>query len=196
MILVQIRPRPSGKQVDVPLLVQWQLPNLRIPGLEEDPLDSGQNLWGQPSNVSGNPMENGISTASSQTSEKNFGSVGANVCVDTHLNENGHEVRVEDGSFTKQSQKRQFRSSKSRRRSERFATNLRNEIQRKKAQLQKSRNPCGEETVEEEVADLNIEAVAPPREPSTQTPNLLKSSYQYSNYPNIRTDTSTRYNSS
>ncbi len=83
----------------------------------------------------------------------------------------GHEVRVDDGIFTKQSQKRQFRSSKSRRRSERFATNLRNEIQRKKAQLQKSRNPCGEETVEEEVADLNIEAVAPPenRQPRPQT---------------------------
>ncbi len=144
---------------------------LEDPRLEEDPLDSGQNLWGQPSNVSGNPMENGISTASSQTSEKNVGSVGANVCVDTHLNENGHEVRVDDGIFTKQSQKRQFRSSKSRRRSERFATNLRNEIQRKKAQLQKSRNPCGEETVEEEVADLNIEAVAPPenRQPRPQT---------------------------
>ncbi|XP_016346249.1 protein Shroom4-like isoform X1 [Sinocyclocheilus anshuiensis] len=137
----------------------------------EDPLDSGQNLWGQPSNVSGNPMENGFSTANSQTSEKNFGFVGANVCVDTHLNENGREVRVDDGSVTKQLQKRQFRSSKSRRRSERFATNLRNEIQRKKAQLQKSRNPCGEETVEEEVADLNMEAVAPPEhhQPRPQT---------------------------
>ncbi|XP_052416057.1 protein Shroom4 isoform X1 [Carassius gibelio] len=135
---------------------------LEDPRLEEEPLDSGQNFSGQPSNVSGNPMENGFSTANSQTSEKNFGSVGVNVCVDTHLNANGQEVSVDDGSVTKQSQKRQFRSSKSRRRSERFATNLRNEIQRKKAQLQKSRNPCGEETVEEEVADLNMEAVAPP----------------------------------
>ncbi|XP_016316029.1 protein Shroom4-like isoform X2 [Sinocyclocheilus anshuiensis] len=144
---------------------------LEDPRLEEDPLDSGQNLWGQPINVSGNPMENGFSTANSQTSEKNFGSVGAGMCVDTHLNENRGEVRVDDGSITKQSQKRQFRSSKSRRRSERFATNLRNEIQRKKAQLQKSRNPCGEETVEEEVADLNMEAVAPPElhQPRAQT---------------------------
>uniref|UniRef100_A0A9J7YYK5 ASD2 domain-containing protein n=1 Tax=Cyprinus carpio carpio TaxID=630221 RepID=A0A9J7YYK5_CYPCA len=144
---------------------------LEDPRLEEDPLDSGQNPWGQPINASGNPMENGFSTANSQTSEKDFGSVGAGMCVDTHLNENGGEVRVDDGSVTKQSQKRQFRSSKSRRRSERFATNLRNEIQRKKAQLQKSINPCGEETVEEEVADLNMETVAPPEyhQPRAQT---------------------------
>ncbi|XP_052458285.1 protein Shroom4 isoform X1 [Carassius gibelio] len=144
---------------------------LEDPRLEEDPLDSRQNLWGKPINVSGNPTENGFSTANSQTSDKNFGSVGAGMCVDTHLNENGGEVRVDDGSVTKQSQKRQLRSSKSRRRNERFATNLRNEIQRKKAQLQKSRNPCGEETVEEEVADLNMEAVAPPEyhQPRSQT---------------------------
>ncbi|KAL1271564.1 hypothetical protein QQF64_030580, partial [Cirrhinus molitorella] len=144
---------------------------LEDPRLEEDALDSGQNLWGQPVNVSGNPMENGFSSANSQTSEKNFGSVGANECLDTHLNENGGEVRVDDGSVTKQSQKRQFRNSKTRRRSERFATNLRNEIQRKKAQLQKSRNSCGEETVEEEVADLNMEAVDPPEchQPKPQT---------------------------
>ncbi|XP_073692381.1 protein Shroom4 isoform X2 [Garra rufa] len=135
---------------------------LEDPRLEEDPLDSGQNLWGQPVIVSGNPVENGFSTADSQSSEKNFETVSANVCVETHLNENRGEVRVDDGTGTKQSQKRQFRNSKSRRRSERFATNLRNEIQRKKAQLQKSRNSCGEETVEEEVADVNMEAGTPP----------------------------------
>ncbi|XP_064283463.1 protein Shroom4 isoform X7 [Passer domesticus] len=45
------------------------------------------------------------------------------------------------------------RSAQMRRRSDRFATSLRNEIQRRKAQLQKSRGPCapppGEEPVEE-----------------------------------------------
>ncbi|CAB1345583.1 unnamed protein product, partial [Coregonus sp. 'balchen'] len=49
---------------------------------------------------------------------------------------------------------RSHRSSRSRRRSERFATNLRNEIQRKKAQLSKSKGPggllYGRDTVEEE----------------------------------------------
>ncbi|KAL0189225.1 hypothetical protein M9458_016324, partial [Cirrhinus mrigala] len=145
---------------------------LEDPRLEEDSLDSGQNLWGQPINVSGNPIENGLSTTNSQTSEKNLGSVGANMCVDTHLNVNAGEARVDNGSATKQPQKRQFRNSKSRRRSERFATNLRNEIQRKKAQLQKSRNPCGEETVEEEVADLNMETVAPPEYPQPKPQNL------------------------
>ncbi|KAK7170717.1 hypothetical protein R3I94_000803 [Phoxinus phoxinus] len=133
------------------------------PRVEEEPLDSGQNLWGKP----GNPTGNGLSTTNSQTIEKNIGSVG----VDTHLNENGGEVMEDNGNATKQSQKRQLRSSKSRRRSDRFATNLRNEIQRKKAQLQKSRNPCGEETVEEEVVDVNTEAVAPPEyhQPRPQT---------------------------
>ncbi len=53
-------------------------------------------------------------------------------------------MRVEDGSFTKQSQKRQFRSSKSRRRSERFSHKTSEMRSREKAQLQKSRNPCGE----------------------------------------------------
>ncbi|XP_067299880.1 protein Shroom4 isoform X2 [Pseudorasbora parva] len=128
---------------------------LEDPRVEEEPLDSGQNLWGKP----GNPMGNGFSSTNSQNIEKNISSVG----VDTHLTENGGEVRVDNSNATKQSQKRQLRSSKSRRRNERFATNLRNEIQRKKAQLQKSRNPCGEETVEEEITDLNTEAVAPPQ---------------------------------
>lgn len=110
------------------------------PRLEEESLD-GQNPWGHPISLSGNAMGNGFS----QSNENN-----------------GGEVRLDDGLGSKQTQKRQFRCSKSRRRSERFATNLRNEIQRKKAQLQKSRNPCGEETVEEEVGDFNTEAVAPP----------------------------------
>ncbi|XP_051503014.1 protein Shroom4-like isoform X2 [Myxocyprinus asiaticus] len=143
---------------------------LEDPGLEEETLESGQNLWGQSINVSGNPV--GIpghgSTTNSQTLLQNFGPLSATVCVDTHINENGGgELRVDDGNVTKQSQKRQFRTSKSRRRSERFATNLRNEIQRKKAQLQKSKSPsglpCGEETLEEEqVGDVNMEPVSPP----------------------------------
>ncbi|XP_051983502.1 protein Shroom4-like isoform X1 [Xyrauchen texanus] len=136
-------------------------------GLEEEKLVSGQNLWGQSVNELGNPL--GIpeheSITNSQTLEQNFGPVSANNCLDSNISENAGEINVDD--VTKQSHKRQFRSSKSRRRSERFATNLRNEIQRKKAQLQKSKCPsglpCGEETVEEEqVGDLNMEPVSPP----------------------------------
>ncbi|KAJ8416761.1 hypothetical protein AAFF_G00326390 [Aldrovandia affinis] len=81
-----------------------------------------------------------------------FGGLTAAASMDTLLEEvHGAEVpepRPKSGSS------RQHRSSKSRRRSERFATNLRNEIQRKKAQLQKSSSPGsllrGERTVEEE----------------------------------------------
>ncbi|XP_018607504.1 protein Shroom4-like isoform X2 [Scleropages formosus] len=55
---------------------------------------------------------------------------------------------------SKSGSSRQYRSSQSRRRSERFATNLRNEIQRKKAQLLKSTDSVNmlysEETLEEE----------------------------------------------
>lgn len=67
--------------------------------------------------------------------------------------------------------KRSSRSQlRNRRRSERFATNLRNEIQRKKAQLQRSRGPggllCSGETVqEEEGLDVSQEEADPDPEP-------------------------------
>ncbi|XP_057198107.1 protein Shroom4 isoform X2 [Triplophysa rosa] len=116
------------------------------PRLDEETLDCGQNAWLQSENHTGNRF-------SEHT-----------VRVDTHPDETRRgEVQADDGKDTKQSSKRQFRNSKSRRRSERFATNLRNEIQRKKAQLHKSRNSggCDEETVEEEVTDLHTEVVVP-----------------------------------
>ncbi|TRY87644.1 hypothetical protein DNTS_013601 [Danionella cerebrum] len=122
---------------------------------EEDSLDTGQNSWGHPVSVSRNPLGNGFLSTYSQNIENNFGTISAAGCMDVYTNQNG-EGTMGDGSVSKYPAKRQFRTSKSRRRSERFATNLRNEIQRKKAQLQ-SRNPCGEETVEEEVAELNTE---------------------------------------
>ncbi|XP_077356557.1 shroom family member 4 isoform X2 [Festucalex cinctus] len=58
---------------------------------------------------------------------------------------------------------------RNRRRSERFATNLRNEIQRKKAQLQRSGGPggllsCGETVQEEDGADLHEESEDPDTE--------------------------------
>nr|XP_033800602.1 protein Shroom4 isoform X2 [Geotrypetes seraphini] len=56
------------------------------------------------------------------------------------------------------------RSAQMRKRSDRFATNLRNEIQRRKAQLQKSKGSsillCGEETVQE--TDEPCETACPP----------------------------------
>ncbi|XP_078519948.1 protein Shroom4 isoform X2 [Lissotriton helveticus] len=65
-----------------------------------------------------------------------------------------------------------FRSAQIRRRSERFATNLRNEIQRRKAQLHKSNGSttllCGEEPVEE--MEEPSECPSPPRQPLPPPP--------------------------
>ncbi|XP_069504756.1 protein Shroom4 isoform X2 [Ambystoma mexicanum] len=65
-----------------------------------------------------------------------------------------------------------FRSAQIRRRSERFATNLRNEIQRRKAQLHKSNGSmnllCGEEPVEE--MEEPSECPSPPRLPLPPPP--------------------------
>ncbi|KAK7909526.1 hypothetical protein WMY93_014210 [Mugilogobius chulae] len=61
------------------------------------------------------------------------------------------------------------KSQENRRRNERFATNLRNEIQRKKAQLQSSRGPggllCSGETVHEEGPDFHEELEIPESKP-------------------------------
>ncbi|TRZ12325.1 hypothetical protein HGM15179_014791 [Zosterops borbonicus] len=68
------------------------------------------------------------------------------------------------------------RSAQMRRRSDRFATSLRNEIQRRKAQLQKSRGPDapppGEETVEEteEPPEGSVLAERPPALPQCLSP--------------------------
>ncbi|XP_054852056.1 protein Shroom4 isoform X2 [Eublepharis macularius] len=73
----------------------------------------------------------------------------------------------------------QHRSAQMRRRSDRFATNLRNEIQWRKAQLQKAKGSavllCGEETVQEmeEPPDSPAPALSPPPPPSAPAPAAL-----------------------
>lgn len=74
------------------------------------------------------------------------------------------------------------RSAQMRRRSDRFATSLRNEIQRRKAQLQKSRGPDapppGEEPVEEteEPPEGSVLAERPPALPQCLSPTLSEDS--------------------
>ncbi|XP_030018103.1 protein Shroom4 isoform X2 [Sphaeramia orbicularis] len=100
--------------------------------------------------------------------EKDFEPLSAAASVDTLLVEQKaaergrglgkNEENTDGDAAMKKSSRNQRRN---RRRSERFATNLRNEIQRKKAQLQSSRGPggllCSGETVHEEGSDFHEE---------------------------------------
>lgn len=92
---------------------------------------------------------------SDQLSEGDFEPLSSASSMDT-LVEKSMEM-VEEESATLKKSSRNLR--KNRRRNERFATNLRNEIQRKKAQLQSSRGPggllCSGETVHEEGPDFH-----------------------------------------
>lgn len=133
--------------------------------MEGEPFDLGQrptpvqHTWGRSVSVPGETIENGFvgsgSCMDSQHQERDFEAISAASSMDMLLeNHEQGEDKGDDGKISKPPQKRQFRSSKSRRQNERFATNLRNEIQRKKAQLQKSKGSggllCNDETLEEE----------------------------------------------
>ncbi|XP_070849866.1 protein Shroom4 [Chaetodon trifascialis] len=132
--------------------------------------------WGRSVSVPGDPT--GSSTqgrlSSDQVLERDFEPLSAAASVDTLLEEHRAVDRERSGGkkedvevetdMKKSNSSRNHR--RNRRRSERFATNLRNEIQRKKAQLQRSRGPggllCSGETVqEEEGPDLNEEEADP-----------------------------------
>ncbi|XP_078131670.1 shroom family member 4 isoform X2 [Sander vitreus] len=133
--------------------------------------------WGRSVSVPGDPA--GSSTqgrlSSDQIIERDFEPVSAAASMDTLLEEQravdrgGSGGKSEEGVAGETDMKRTNASRnhrRNRRRSERFATNLRNEIQRKKAQLQRSRGPggllCSGETVqEEEGPDLNEEGADP-----------------------------------
>ncbi|XP_026184790.1 protein Shroom4 isoform X2 [Mastacembelus armatus] len=132
--------------------------------------------WGRSVSVPGDPT--GSSTHgrlnSDQIVDRDFEPVSAAASVDTLVeeqklvekgrNRGGKEDNVEgEGVMKKSNSSRNHR--RNRRRSERFATNLRNEIQRKKAQLQRSRGPggllCSGETVHEEGPDAHEEEADP-----------------------------------
>lgn len=153
-----------------------------------------QKTWGRSVSVPGETIGNGFAGSGpcidSQHQERGFEVISAASSMDNLLeNQDQGEVKGNDGAISKLSQKRQFRS---RRRSERFATNLRNEIQRKKAQLQKSKGSggllCDDETLEEE----DIEEKSPLEVPAihqhrTQTQTSQHNSLQYSSITQART---------
>ncbi|XP_038149076.1 protein Shroom4 isoform X1 [Cyprinodon tularosa] len=117
--------------------------------------------WGRSVSVPGEPT--GERITSDQLAEGAFQPLSAAASMDTLLDEQilvkkgGTGVKNEEVAETEVSTKKSSSSKnlrRNRRRSERFATNLRNEIQRKKAQLQRGHGPggllCSRETVQEE----------------------------------------------
>ncbi|XP_074555436.1 uncharacterized protein shroom4 isoform X2 [Halichoeres trimaculatus] len=135
--------------------------------------------WGRSVSIPGDPS--GSSTqgrlSSDQILERDFEPLSAAASVDTLLEEQRERTggkKVDNVGAEKDMRKlpssRNLR--RNRRRSERFATNLRNEIQRKKAQLQRSHDPggllCSGETVHEEEGVGLIEDVVEPYLPAQQ----------------------------
>ncbi|KAI4895734.1 hypothetical protein NFI96_024048 [Prochilodus magdalenae] len=209
-----VHPRVDLREnsLDVEAQGKWEGSRCSTPGslttseieeqrVEEEPFDSGQSLspiqhsWGRSVSVPEEPTRNGFSgsesSIDSELLERDFGVISAAASMDTLLEEEqeSRSGRVNEAEVTKPPQKRQFRSSKSRRRNERFATNLRNEIQRKKAQLQKSRGPggliCGGDTVEEEDGgNLDMEEDIPTESPAVHQPRTQPQSSNHTSFHN------------
>lgn len=125
-----------------------------------------QHPWGRSVSVPGDAVDAAAPGSSEPIAERDFEPLSAAASMDTLLEEQKAAEREKSGVEKEAGEANVRRSSRShfrnRRRSERFATNLRNEIQRKKAQLQRSRGPggllCSGETVqEEEGPELNEE---------------------------------------
>ncbi|KAM3590755.1 uncharacterized protein V6R79_016078 [Siganus canaliculatus] len=128
--------------------------------------------WGRSVSVPGDPTGSSAHERLScdQILERDFRPLSAAGSVDTLLEEQrtvdrGKKEDAEGHTDVKKSSSSR-NHRRNRRRSERFATNLRNEIQRKKAQLQSSRGPggllCSGQTVqEEEGPDLIDEGTEP-----------------------------------
>ncbi|XP_008292491.1 protein Shroom4 isoform X2 [Stegastes partitus] len=133
--------------------------------------------WGRSVSVPGEPSNSATQErlSSDQILESDFVPLSAAASVDTLLEEQRAAERGRGGGRKEEDVEGEAAMKKSasarnhrrnRRRNERFATNLRNEIQRKKAQLQRSRGPggllCSGETVqEEEGPDLSEEGTEP-----------------------------------
>lgn len=118
-----------------------------------------QRLWGRSVSVPGDHTEMSPQVNPGNVSDNDFKPLSTAVSVDTLLQEQGavdirsiEDKKEEETDIKRSNCSRNHR--RNRRRSERFATNLRNEIQRKKAQLQRSHGPggllCSGETVQEE----------------------------------------------
>lgn len=126
-----------------------------------------QHPWGRSVSVPGDAVDTAAPGSSEPVAERDFEPLSSAASMDTLLEEQKAAEREKSRVKKEEGEANVRRASRShfrnRRRSERFATNLRNEIQRKKAQLQRSHGPggllCSGETVqEEEGPELNEEA--------------------------------------
>lgn len=131
-----------------------------------------QHPWGRSVSVPGDAVDVAAPGrfSSEPIAEGDFEPLSSAASMDTLLEEQKAAERQKSNVEKGEGEANVRRSSRShlrnRRRSERFATNLRNEIQRKKAQLQRSRGPggllCSGETVqEEEGPELNEQEADP-----------------------------------
>lgn len=131
--------------------------------------------WGRSISVPGEPTELSPQEklSSDQIGESDFQPLCAAASMDTLLQEQaviekGRRGPTKEDHGGKEEYTKKSNSSKNyrrnRRRNERFATNLRNEIQRKKAQLQSNHGPggllCSRETVQEEEGSDHCEEEA------------------------------------
>nr|XP_057924265.1 protein Shroom4 [Doryrhamphus excisus] len=134
------------------------------------PLIQHHQSWSRSVSVPEEPTGTSVQgiLVSDQILGRDFQPLSAAVSVDTLMEEqtageSRSGEKSEDNTSIKATMKKSSRNHRrNRRHSERFATNLRNEIQRKKAQLQSSRGPggllsTGETVQEEEGADLHLE---------------------------------------
>lgn len=137
-----------------------------------------QHPWGRSVSVPGDAVDTAAPGRSEPIAERDFEPLSSAASMDTLLEEQKAAEREKSQVGKEEGEANVRRSSRShfrnRRRSERFATNLRNEIQRKKAQLQRSRGPggllCSGETVqEEEGPELNEEEADPDPDPGLQS---------------------------
>lgn len=127
-----------------------------------------QRPWGRSVSVPGDHTEVPSQVNSVSLVDRDFKPLSTAASVDTLLEErsaldiNKSQDKKEEETDTRRSNSSR-NHRRNRRRSERFATNLRNEIQRKKAQLQRSHGPggllCSGETVQEEEGPEFNEAV-------------------------------------
>lgn len=136
-----------------------------------------QHPWGRSVSVPGDAVDMAAPGRSEPIAERDFEPLSSAASMDTLLEEQRAAEREKSHVEKEAGEANVRRSSRShfrnRRRSERFATNLRNEIQRKKAQLQRSRGPggllCSGETVqEEEGPEVNEEEADPDPDPGSQ----------------------------
>lgn len=143
---------------DINECVSDKLEGRSVNGAVLAPVES-QRPWGRSVSVPGDHTEMSSQVNPVNMVDRDFKPLSTAASVDTLLEEqravdmNRREDKKEEETDVKRSNSSR-NHRRNRRRSERFATNLRNEIQRKKAQLQRSHGPggllCSGETVQEE----------------------------------------------